>query len=145
MRIEVKGRNFRSPTSCGEHVEKRFEKIARQVSELAELEVELREERNPAIPDAPGRGGDAAPQGRDAARARRVARHGATRSTSCADELARQVKRHRDKRRKRRREARAAAAPPPGPPRGRGGGGPEPRRAIARRVRRARCGPTSGH
>ena len=51
MRIAVKGRN--TPVSDGlrEHVEKRFRKIARQVSELAELELELSEERNPAIAD----------------------------------------------------------------------------------------------
>ena len=52
------------------------------MSELATLEVELSEERNPPNPDVRDRRGDAAPQGRDAARPRRLARHGATRSTS---------------------------------------------------------------
>src|SRR5262245_35984561 len=34
-----------------EHVAKRFSRTARQVSELAQLEVELREEKNPSITD----------------------------------------------------------------------------------------------
>ena len=70
MRIAVKGRN--TPVSDGlrEHVERRFRQIARQVSELAELEIELSEERNPAIADRRDRRGDALPQGRHAARAR---------------------------------------------------------------------------
>ena len=57
--------------------------IARQVSELAELEVELSEERNPAIAERGGRRGDAPSQGRHAARPRRVARH-ATRDQPAA-------------------------------------------------------------
>src|ERR1700684_847170 len=49
MRIQVKGRNVQVSDDVREHVEKRFRKIAKQVSELAELELELFEERNPAI------------------------------------------------------------------------------------------------
>src|SRR5947199_7629645 len=52
MRIEVKGRNFAVDGELRERVEKRFEKVARQVSDLARLELELIEERNPAIPDS---------------------------------------------------------------------------------------------
>ena len=52
MRIEVKGRNLPVTDDLKEHVEKRFRKVARQVSELAELEVEVFEERNPAIADS---------------------------------------------------------------------------------------------
>ena len=52
MRIEVKGRNLPVSDELREHVEKRFRKVARQVSELAELELELFEERNPAIADS---------------------------------------------------------------------------------------------
>ena len=52
MRIEVKGRNLPVSDDLREHVVKRFRKVARQVSELAELEVELFEERNPAIADS---------------------------------------------------------------------------------------------
>ena len=52
MRIEVKGRNLPVTDDLREHVEKRFRKVSRQVSELAELEVEVFEERNPAIADS---------------------------------------------------------------------------------------------
>ena len=107
MRIEVKGRNTPVTPELHDHVHKRFRKIARQVSPLAELEVEVWEERNPSNPDSWGadvtlhvkgvtlRAHDASP---DLVRT----------VNKCADELAVQVKRHRDKRRK-RRESRAAA------------------------------------
>jgi ribosome hibernation promoting factor len=113
MRIAVKGRNTAVSDQLREHVERRFRRISRQVSELAELEVELREERNPAIPESQVaeatlhlkgvtlRAHDASP---DMLRSVNL----------CADELARQVKRHRDKRR-RRREARAPSLPRTGP------------------------------
>ena len=52
MRIEVKGRNVTVTDELREHVHKRFTKIARQVSELAEAEVELFEEHNPAIAES---------------------------------------------------------------------------------------------
>jgi putative sigma-54 modulation protein len=112
MRIEVKGRNTPVSTEVREHVEKRFRKIDRQVSELAELELELREERNPANPDCwraeatlhlkgvTLRAHDASPD----------LLHSIN---GCADAMAVQVKRHRDKRR-RRREARAAGLEPSG-------------------------------
>lgn len=104
MQIEVKGRNLVVTEDLRRRVAKRFEKISRQVSPLARLEVELREERNASIPDSQVaeatlhlkgvtlRAHDASP---DILRS----------LNECADELTRQVKRHRDKRR-RRREAR---------------------------------------
>ena len=51
MQIEVKGRNVSVSDDLREHVEKRFRRVDRQVSELAVLEVELRQETNPGIPD----------------------------------------------------------------------------------------------
>ena len=39
MRIQVKGRNLHVSDDVREHVAKRFGKISKQVSELAELEV----------------------------------------------------------------------------------------------------------
>ena len=44
MQIEVKGRNVSVSDDLREHVEKRFRRVDRQVSELAVLEVELRQE-----------------------------------------------------------------------------------------------------
>src|SRR3954452_2743241 len=51
MQIEVKGRNVFVTDDLREHVERRFAKVSRQVSELARLEIEIRHERNPANPD----------------------------------------------------------------------------------------------
>lgn len=52
MQIEVKGRNCPVTDELRERVEKRFAKVAKQVSDLARMEVELSEERNPAKPDS---------------------------------------------------------------------------------------------
>ena len=105
MRIQVKGRNGTIvDEEVRSHVEKKLEKVARQVSPLAELEIELREERNPAIKDS---------QIAEATlHLKRVTLRARERSTDMmhsinlvAEDLARQVKKHRDKRRG-RREAR---------------------------------------
>ncbi len=108
MRIEVKGRNLPVTDDTREHVAKRFRKISRQVSELAELEIELFEERNPAIPDSQVAEATLHLKG-VTLRARECSRDMAHSINVVADELSVQVKRHRDKRRK-RREARS---PPP--------------------------------
>jgi putative sigma-54 modulation protein len=107
MRIEVKGRNVPVTEQLKEHVAKRFRKVGRQVSELAELEVELFEEHNPAI---------AEPHVAEATlhlkgvtlRARCASRDLLHSINEVSEEIAVQVKRHRDKRR-RRREARTSA------------------------------------
>ena len=52
MRIEVRGRNREVTDELRRHVEKRFKRIGRQVSEHAVLEVELTEEQNPRIADS---------------------------------------------------------------------------------------------
>jgi putative sigma-54 modulation protein len=110
MRIEVKGRNLQVSEDLREHVDKRFRKISKQVSELAELEVELYEERNPAIADCQVAEVTLHLKG-VTLRARDASPDIAHSINLCADELSRQVKRHRDKRRKRRQSRAAAAAP----------------------------------
>ena len=108
MRIEVKGRNLPVSEDLREHVAKRFRKVERQVSELAVLEVEVFEERNPAIADDQVAEATLHLKG-VTLRARDASPDIARSINLCADELHVQVKRHRDKRR-RRREQRAAAA-----------------------------------
>ncbi len=109
MRISVKGRNVTVSEELREHVARRFNKVARQVSELAELEVEVFEERNPAIADS--QVAEATLHLKRATLRARDASPDIIHSINLvADELAKQVKRHRDKRRK-RREARAASEP----------------------------------
>jgi putative sigma-54 modulation protein len=109
MRIEVKGRNVQVSDSIREHVAKRFEKVSRQVSELAELEVELSEERNPAI--AESKVAEATLHLKGVTLRAQDSSHDLLHAINlCADEMAVQVKRHLEKRRK-RREAREAAVP----------------------------------
>jgi putative sigma-54 modulation protein len=107
MRISVKGRNLPVSDELREHVARRFQKVARQVSELAELEVEVFEERNPAIADDQVAEATLHLKG-VTLRARDASPDIVHSINLVSDELAKQVKRHREKRR-RRREARAAA------------------------------------
>jgi putative sigma-54 modulation protein len=108
MRIEVKGRNLQVTDELREIVARRFEKVDKQVSELATLEVELSEERNPANPDHMVAEATLYLKG-VTLRAKNASRDSKHSINLVADELTRQVKRHRDKRR-RRREQRAGAA-----------------------------------
>src|SRR3954462_8343294 len=102
MQIDVKGRNTPVNDELREYVEKRFRKVANQVSDLARLEIELREEKNPAIPDNMVAEATLVLKGvtlraHDTGRALRHA------INLCEEELSRQVKRHREKRRGRRK------------------------------------------
>jgi putative sigma-54 modulation protein len=108
MQIEIKGRNVPVTDEIRAHAERRLDKVARQVSDLARLEIEIFRERNPRVADSQVaectlylkgvtlRARDASPEMRHSL-------------NLVVDELARQVKRHRDKLRH-RREAHAAAA-----------------------------------
>ena len=104
MQIEVKGRNLPVTDELRECVARRFEKVAKQVSELAVLEVELCEERNPANPDSQVAEATLHLKG-TTLRARESSRDIKHSINLISDELARQVKRHRDKRRGRRERA----------------------------------------
>jgi len=104
MRIQLKGRGGRAADEeLLSKVEKKLGKVARQVSPLAELTIELREERGEQVAEA-------------ALRLKGVTLRASERATDMghalnllADDLARQVKKHRDKRRGRREAHRAAA------------------------------------
>jgi putative sigma-54 modulation protein len=101
MRIEVRGRNVEIDDELREHIFQRFRRVGKQVSELAMLEVTVWEERNPAIVD------------RNVAEAtlrlKRVTLHAKECSPEMAhsvhelaEDIRRQVKKHRALRRKRR-------------------------------------------
>ena len=105
MRIEIRGRNVEITPELRRHVEKRFARIGRQVAEAATLDVELSEERNPAISD------------REVAEATLRLKGVTLRATEAspdmlrsvkamAEDMRRQVKRHREKRRMRPRARR---------------------------------------
>lgn len=106
MQIDIKGRNVPVTDEMRARVARRLEKISRQVSPLARVELEIFREPNPSIPD------------REVAEATLYLKGVTLRAQNASadmqhslnlvtEELSRQVKRHRDKRR-RRREQRAA-------------------------------------
>jgi putative sigma-54 modulation protein len=105
MRIEIRGRNVDVDDDLREMVRKRFQRLGRQVSELATLDVELSEERNPRIAD------------KQVAEATLYLKGVTLRARECspemihsirelADDVRRQVKKHRELRRKRSRTRR---------------------------------------
>jgi putative sigma-54 modulation protein len=105
MRIDVKGRNLPVTDELREHVARRFRVVDRQVSALAELEVEVFHERNPAIANSEVAHVTLYLKGVTLRAC--AASHELHHSINLAsEELEVQVKRHRDKRRH-RREARA--------------------------------------
>jgi putative sigma-54 modulation protein len=105
MRIEVKGRNLQVTDELRECVERRMDKIGKQVSELAVLEVELADVRTPTDPMT----AEAVLQLKGTTlRAKSASKDHKHAINLVSEDLARQVKRHRDKRR-RRREQRSAA------------------------------------
>lgn len=106
MRIEIRGRNVEVTEELSEQVRKRFARVGQQVSELATLDVELYEERNPSI---------AASQVADATLRLKGVTLRASESSpemthtihELAEDIRRQVKKHRELRRKRARTRRA--------------------------------------
>jgi putative sigma-54 modulation protein len=110
MQIDIKGRNVPVTDDVRAHVERRLEKVSRQVSEFARLELELIRERNPRVADHDVAEATLYLKG-ITLRARDASPQMLHSLNLVVDELARQVKRHRDKRR-RRREGHAAAAAP---------------------------------
>ena len=116
MRIEIRGRNTPVTDTVRSHVEDRFRVVSKQVSELAQLDIELLVEQNPAI--ASGKIAEATLHLKGVTlRARERSDDMMHSINLVAEDLARQVKRHRDKRRKRReRAAPEASAEPAGVP-----------------------------
>jgi putative sigma-54 modulation protein len=107
MRIAMKGRNVPVGDELKERVNKKFAKIARQVSPLADMEVELIEERNPSIKQSQVVEVTLHLKG-VTLRAREASESMARSVNLASEDLARQVKRHREKRRKRREAHRAS-------------------------------------
>jgi putative sigma-54 modulation protein len=108
MQIDIRGRNVPVTDELRAHAEHRLRKVARQVSDLAVLEIELWHERNPRVSDCHVVEGTLYLKG-VTLRACDASPDPLHSVNLMVDELARQVKRHRDKRR-RRREAHAASA-----------------------------------
>ena len=105
MRIDIRGRNVEVTEELREHVEKRFRRIGNQVSDLAELDVELSEERNPAIADSQIAEATLRLKG-VTLRAHEASPEMMHTIHELAEDMRRQVKKHRAKRRKRRQTRR---------------------------------------
>jgi len=106
MRIEIRGRNVPVTDELRAHAARRLEKISRQISPLATIELELQQEPNPRVADSQVAEGTLFLKG-VTLRAREASPDMDHSMNMVIEELARQVKRHRDKLRH-RREARAA-------------------------------------
>jgi putative sigma-54 modulation protein len=100
VRIDVRGRNMEVTDDLRRHVEKRFSRIGQQVSEHSVLEVELTEEKNPRISDSEVVEATLHLR-RMTLRAREASPDILHSIHEVAEDLRRQVKRHREKRRKR--------------------------------------------
>lgn len=109
MRIEIKARKVAVSDDLRKRVEKRFEKIAKQVSPLAELEVELSEDRNPRISDSQIAEATLRLKG-TTLRSTKAAANMFTAVNASAEDLARQVKKLKAKR-SHRRDAQPKVAP----------------------------------
>lgn len=101
MRIEVRGRNVEIDDELREHVFKRFRRVGRQVSELAMLDVLVWEEKNPAIADSQGAEATLRLKG-VTLHAKECSPEMAHTVHELAEDIRRQVKKHRALRRKRR-------------------------------------------
>jgi putative sigma-54 modulation protein len=102
VRIDIRGRNVEVTDELREAVTQRFARVGKQVSELAVLEVELQEERNPRIADRM--------VGEATLRLKGVTLRATEASPDMlhsihelAEDIRRQVKKHREMRRKRQR------------------------------------------
>jgi putative sigma-54 modulation protein len=110
MQIDIKGRNVPVTDELREHAERRLDKVARQVSDLARLEIELRKEPNPRVSDCQVAEATLYLKG-VTLRARDASPDMQHSLNLVVDELARQVKRHRDKLRRRRDRAETGQFP----------------------------------
>ena len=109
MRIQMKGRGGASADDeLLSRVEKKLERVARQISPLAELTIELREEHNPGSGESQIAEATLRLKGTTIRACERSNDMGRS-INLVADDLARQVKKHRDKRRARREAAQRGA------------------------------------
>ena len=107
MRIEVHGKNVEVTDELREAVIQRFQRVGKQVSELATLEVELYEERNPRIADRMVAEATLGLKG-VTLRAKEASPDMLHSIHEMAEDIRRQVKKHREKRRGRERMRRMA-------------------------------------
>jgi len=108
VRIEIRGRNVEITEDLRHHVEKRFARVGDQVSDVATLEVELSQERNPSIADREVAEATLHLKG-ITLRAHESSPDMLHAVKELSEDMRRQVKRHREKRRKRSQTRRIVA------------------------------------
>ena len=101
MRIEIRGRNVEMTDDLRELVNKRFNRLGKQVSGLATLEVVLHEERNPSIADRQVAEATVRLKG-TTLHAREASPEMALSIHKLSEDVSRQVKKHREMLRKRK-------------------------------------------
>jgi putative sigma-54 modulation protein len=109
VRIEIRGRNVEVDDELRAQVAQRFRRVGKQVSELATLEVELAEERNPSITDRYVAEATLYLKGRTL-RAKEAEPEMIHAIHHAAEDIRRQVKKHRDKVRGREKRSRRVLA-----------------------------------
>jgi ribosome hibernation promoting factor len=102
VKIEVRGKNLEVTDELREAVVQRFQRVGKQVSEFATLEVELFEEKNPRISDRMVAEATLGLKG-VTLRAKEASPDMLHSIHELAEDIRRQVKKHREKRRKRHR------------------------------------------
>ncbi len=102
MRIEIRGKNVEVTDEVRQAVIQRFARVGKQVSEFATLNVELCEERNPRISDRMVAEATLGLKG-VTLRAKEASPDMLHTIHELAENIRRQVKKHREKRRKRHR------------------------------------------
>jgi putative sigma-54 modulation protein len=102
VKIEVRGKNLEVTDELREAVVQRFQRVGKQVSEYATLEVELFEEKNPRISDRMVADATLGLKG-VTLRAKEASPDMLHSIHELAEDIRRQVKKHREKRRKRHR------------------------------------------
>lgn len=97
MRLQVKGKNVEVSPSIREYAESKFARLAKQLAEPTQVELELSEERNPSIPASHVAEGTIFTKG-PTLRAREASPDIRASIDQLAEKLERQVKRYREKR-----------------------------------------------
>lgn len=100
MRIEVRGKNVEVTDELRDAVASRFKRLSRQVADVATLDIELREERNPRISDRMVAEATLRLKGATI-RAEEASPDMLHSIKEVAEDVRRQVKKHRELRRKR--------------------------------------------
>jgi len=110
MRLQVKGKNVEVTAAIREYAEAKLSKLAKQLADQTQVELELSQERNPSISQNQVAEATVWTKG-PTLRARESSSDMKASIDQLADKLSRQVKRYREKQRRRPSRTDAAEAP----------------------------------